>query len=174
MFLSQQGIIKRKELEENYRKLEKRLAGKRGEFVLLSYRAKIPFKYTMRHTVYRYASCYRLGVLEGEELVWKKAEDSLSTPPITLPIPRYLKGEIMFIRPGDNVGKVVKKNIFAHSHCYENPPSLQALMQKEQGSIVIGDEEVKEWFKKHSMEELFKPAAAALSKLILEPTDDTV
>jgi len=152
------------------KKIEERLAGKRGEFVLLSFDAEIRFKYTWIGDEYRHASCYRIGVLEGEKLMWN-GEDQLSAP--TLPISRYLKGEEGIFRPGDNIGGVVQKNIFAHGYCDEDPPPLHALMQNECGSIVIGDEAVKEWLQKRGMEELFKLAATALSKLILEPTDDT-
>ena len=152
------------------KKIEGQLEGKRGEFVLLSFCAKIPYKYTMVEVEYRDASCYRIGVLEGEKLM-RNDEDRLSMP--TLPISRYLKGEEGIFRPGDNIGGVVQKNIFAHGYCDEDPPPLHALMQNECGSIVIGDEAVKEWLQKRGMEELFKLAATALSKLILEPTDDT-
>ncbi|MBI2004740.1 hypothetical protein HYS79_01085 [Patescibacteria group bacterium] len=161
-------------LEEKYRELEGKLKGKRGEFVLLSYHAKIPFKHSMTGVEYRDASCFRLGVLEGEELVWKDGDGlSAMVSPVTFHISRYIKSEEGYIRPGDNLGGVVQKNIFARGYD-EGPPPLHALMRSEGGEIVIGDEAVKKWLEERGivMEALFVPAAAALSKLILEPTTE--
>ena len=163
------------ELEKKYRALEGLLAGKKGEFVLLSYDVNVPFKFSATSVECRHASFYRIGVLEGEGLAWMDKNDPFTSySPITLPVSRYLSGKESYFHSGDNTGGVSVRNIFAHAHNHEDPPSLHALMQGEAGgSVVIGDEEVRKWLKEHRMEALFEPAAAALSKLILEPTDGT-
>ena len=156
-------------VEKRYRLLQKRLVGKKGEFVLIPFATKVPHKHTFGEGYeYRDARCYRLGVLEAETLVWEKDVQ------ITLPISRYISGEEGFVSPSE-VHELHKENIFAHAFggFHEgDPPLLRELINGDCGYvIVIGDEAVRKWLKEQRMQGLFKSVADALSKLVLEPTD---
>lgn len=167
-----------KALEDKYRKLQAALTGKKGEFVLLSFHADIPWKFGGRSIETREAQCYRLGVLEGEELVWVENESSFLGPQISLFVSRYTQGETHIFFDSKDLKRpllVEKENIFTHgfSSASSYPPLLHQLLGGEwQESIIIGDRAVKAWLKKKCMSGLYKPAADALSKLILEPTEN--
>jgi hypothetical protein len=165
--------------EERYRSVETQLKGKKGEFVLLSFNAQVAFRFhgTGRDT--RNAQCFRLGVLEGDELVLKKGLMGTMVP--TLPIPRYVYGETTFLAVEDDVKRleVEEKEFFDHAFHDMNPPRLTDILYIGrdgsdwtgwQETVIIGDEAVKKWLKEHAMPGLYKPAADLLSKLILEPT----
>lgn len=159
-------------IEQKYRSTEARLIGKKGEFVLISYKTQIRTRHTFgRGWEYRGAKWFRLGVLEGEQLVWNPKVF------ITLPVSRYVGAESSAYF-GDTIlalsRDVQKENIFALHDIDDSPPLLIEQVQEQHGPIVefvIGDADVRGWLKEHLMEDLFKLAAGALSKLILEPTE---
>jgi hypothetical protein len=160
------------EIEQKCRDFESQLKGKKGEFALLSWGAKIR-KYGPTDG-YRTVDFYRLGVLEGEELVWHNELH------VTLPITQHIGGEERSTLHGMEVFSLQKSNIFAQYgehprvllvHLLSQikiPPPWLAFSSLQ---ILIGDEAVKTWLKNTGMESLFKPAADVLSKLILEPTE---
>lgn len=164
-----QGMI------EKYAALEAQLEGRRGEFVLISFDTSVPFKHTMTHTEDRHASCYRIGVLEDEHL---KIGESFGMKIITFPVSRYIYGEKSILMNEKNLPHTLPIEIgdlFEHYFHGMNPPLLSELLQEvdeELRGIFIGDDAVKGWLKRHLMPGLFKPAADALSKLILEPTTE--
>lgn len=162
------------ELEAHYRVLQEELRGKKSEFVLLSFVADIQTKYTMRGRESERRNWYRLGVLQEERLRWDTSEKFSAG--ITLPISQYIEGEQEALWDGDSAFKrrikVEKRNIFAQSYGDADPPSLVALIQGAwRTTICIGDGPVKRWLEERAMLPLYKPAAAALSKLILEATE---
>lgn len=165
--------------EERYATLEARLKGKGGEFILIFFEARIAMRYHGMGMDERLAVLYRLGVLEGEELLLK---DGLSgtfidhaTPRFTLPVSRYIGGEAeVKVGVGERDVVIVPQNIFARDSVphYKNPCFLDDFLKSnsDQFGIVVGDEAVREWLEnKHYMIGLFKSAADVLSKLILEP-----
>lgn len=172
-------------LEEKYRELEDTLQGKKGEFVLISWQ-KMVRAYGPRDDM-RSVSLYRLGVLEDEKVIPCIAKDlgpfTLHGSVLTLPISRFVAGDLDTapFRGARQKTDAQKKNIFAQVSSDSDPPFLGLHVLQEVRphprvapstlEIIVGDEPVKEWLRKHLMEGLYKPAAYALSKLILEPTE---
>jgi hypothetical protein len=160
--------------EERYAALNALLKGKKGEFVLIAYNAKIPTRYGGDGIDHRQVSWYRLGILEEESL---RAADGglMSGQAVTLPVVQYIYGEVEVILDRKDIRRalsVQKGELFQHAFGSPNPPALRTLLFAEQGDhIAIGDEAVREWLRKRAMQGLYKPAADALSKLILEPTE---
>lgn len=163
------------------RELEGGLKGKKGEFVFMRFSDDIPYKHTFGQGYEsRTQSLYRLGVLEGEKLKLAGEQDDYSVRgQLVLPVSRYIGGleEVFFPKRKPKL-EIKERNIFAHGHggfghdgCPPLLTKIEMLSDEAQEGILIGDEPVKKWLKAHAMVGLYKPAADALSKLILEPTD---
>ena len=75
-----------------YRELRERLKGKKGEFVMILYHAKVRFRYGGRSSDsdYRHETHFRIGFLAGEELRLGTALGG--SPVITLPVDCYRQG----------------------------------------------------------------------------------
>lgn len=172
------------ELFEKYRAFEERLIGKRGEFVLVLYDADtVNIRYLdgpraafSPHSLYESnnkAPFYRLGILDGEELVIPKIRNSLGLVGLALPVSRYVHGWVGLLVDKKDAGvEVIEENILDQwGSDYKLHPLCTYLDHPEllERTIIIGDEKVRVWLKEHCMEALFKPAADALGKLILEP-----
>lgn len=183
------------ELEPAYRALEQELKGHKGEFVLLAYSHEVRMPGGIfRSESYRTARYFRLAVLEGETFGtarvqgWFKEHD---VDNFCIPISRYIEGEV---EPYPTAKKleVVKDGLFAQwrQEGREPPPVFSTFMLERAGlwsgsetrfnnrhlyahdvELVVGDKAVQAWLAKVAMADIYKPAAAALSKLILEPTE---
>ncbi|HVZ75697.1 MAG TPA: hypothetical protein VG934_00250 [Candidatus Paceibacterota bacterium] len=185
--------------EDSARAFERELAGKKGEFVLLHFQASTPFRHALTETTYHSNDYVRMGVLAGEHLIGAMGVGILaSTEQITLPVHQYIQvAQIMMFEAEGIQVKPEKGNIFA-AHWIQNahPPELEKYLyakrtekagalglpslfgpghvdrrESRMREIVIGDELITKWLKEHHMMGLYKSAAIALSKLILEPTE---
>ena len=155
-----------------YRELEGMLKGKKGEFILLSFHAQIPFKHTMTSVECRDARCYRLGVLTDESLVWAGERGPLGYYSITIPVSQFIYGEGYLAPP--NLPPQ-KGDLFAQMHRHADPHALSLMMEEGYGwkeVLIIGNDAVKKWLNSHIMPELYKVAADALGMLELEPTEE--
>ncbi|HWB34256.1 MAG TPA: hypothetical protein VG753_02990 [Candidatus Paceibacterota bacterium] len=163
------------ELETIYRQLDAELIGRRGEFVLLSYIVK-ERAYGIRDDM-RSVDYYRLGVLEGEELIYR---EGIGT---TLPISRYLMGpkvvvfESTQLKTREDLEKVhwveKKGNIFENQLLF-GPPSLDrhlisqlpeapAALRPSNLLITVGDEAVETFLKNIAMQGFLPLAKNLLS-----------
>lgn len=158
------------EAEEKYREFEKRLAGKQGEFVLVAYSGERNKRHIFGKGWEREsAEFFRLGVLEGEELVCRNAPVY-----ITLPTSRYIQDQNTFFPKGAELGRLLtikQGDLFVDPFFDESPPPLETFVRNPQAGLVLGDKAVENWLENHLMLGFYKPAADALSKLILEPTE---
>lgn len=161
-------------LVEAYRTFEKQLVGHTGEFVLISYQAEVPFRHHSRGVDTQLRDLFRLGVLEGEQLIWARTPGGNS---ITLPVPRYVSGN----------GELAVENIFSRRYSMDRGPGLLGahILRSVEGieapqeirssyihEILIGDEAVKEWVKKRPFkldQAAFEKAGQLLGKFDLEP-----
>lgn len=172
-----------------YRDINEQLAGRKGEFALLvySHEVSVPGGF-LREESYRAARYCRLGVLDDETLgttVAKGFYPQHDSVVFCLPVSRYIERET---EPYPTIGRleVIGGNLFDQRYMHRDPPVFSTYMLekaglwKESGSrslhafdveLIVGDEATKAWLAKVAMESLYKPAAAALSKLILEQTD---
>lgn len=170
-------------LTEKYRLVDNVLKGKKGEFVLLSYPGKVVHRYHSHGRDYVDVHCYRLGVLEEEGIVFAGHyfHPSMSEyRSLSIPISRYVDGAVSYLLTSKDLKEslaVKAANIFALSITDCNPPSLlEFLIDKRADwsrTLVVGDVAVRKWLEKNHMPVLYKGAADALSKLVLEPTDET-
>lgn len=178
-----------------YRDLNDQLKGHKGEFILLAYTHEVRMPGGMfRQESYANVRHFRLGVLDDETFGttmvkgWFRREDG---PMFSLPVSRYIERET---EPYADIGRLelVEGNLFDQRHMHRDPPILSTYMLEKAGlwrgsetrfnsrhlyahdiELIIGDDAVKAWLEKVGMADLYKPAAATLSKLILEPTDAT-
>jgi len=157
-----------------YRAFEEKLKGKKGELFLLFFRYNITDEHYLPHG---WREFFRLGVLEGEDLIWNE-KDGLGKS-ISVPVSRYVYAN----RP------VVEANICSYGHSMDDPfktffgiyiLSKIEGMRIPQGlaedthveEIVVGDAEVSAWVAKHPFylpEELFASARQALGNFFLRP-----
>lgn len=166
--------------EANYRTFGKSLAGKKGEFALVIYEGQRVVGHDFgKGAMYAEAIFYRLGVLQSEELVL------LGTESISLPIPRYIGGEVTFIPSEPDIESQLSQrylrphpmNILAQADSFDTPPSLLKLAEyvpihgRMSSGLWVGDEAVRAQLENCGMPGLFEPAAAALGRLILTPTE---
>ncbi len=167
------------EAEEKYAALERQLAGKKGEFVLLFYHSQRDTRHIFgRGWEHESADYYRIGVLEGEKLIGVEETTFTNATLITLPVSRYIRDTPGIFLESDKVRRpleVREHDIFEREYHDPGPYPLGCWI-KGKGSrlseLVIGDEAVKEWLDKRHMSGLYKTAADALSKLVLEPTEE--
>lgn len=175
------GFEKFNEIVEAYREFEKRLAGRKGEYFLVAYTARVVTSYRLigPHE-YSEAHCFRLGVLDDVKLIWN--EDGSGIASISVPVSRYVYGN----RPP------VKENIFEQFSGPNPSPSLLGihvlgrakLLNAHPGSssedrsyieeIVVGDKEVAEWVVNNPLytgfdKTMLKMFGEALEKFDLEP-----
>ncbi len=184
MVIRMHGVEKLEELTAKYRTLEEQLKGKKGEFILIHYVIQMPHTFHSHGVDTFPHRMLRLAVLEGEEVVWTSSESVISNNGkiLTLPTSQYLQLEQSIYLHDDKLdGKLEteKGPLFDPFHLGggndTSPPYLGLEDFTERGfaeDLVIGDEAVQEWLTKNAMPGLYKPAAHALSKLILEPTTE--
>jgi len=180
-------------IEAAYREIHDKLAGHKGEFVLLAFdqEERIPGGF-FREESYRMATCYRLGVLGDDKLVLipSKRWDRHHSDQLGLPVTRFIEGEKEPF-PSISKPKVVEAELFDPQHQDRDPPSFTRYIEERSGlypasiiasmsargpmnvELVVGNAAVKEWLRKAAMDDIYKPAAHALSMLELEPTDAT-
>jgi hypothetical protein len=173
------------EIEAKYREWSKKLEGKKGEYVLISY-ARRERGWRDEN---RFEDHLRLGVLDGEGLIYGGLGGFGTGAVITVPVYRYIEvHKTMLIESGDIKSLELKReNIFAQSFILSTSPlpdeyfllgvkryddrrhiSRPSHIAKD---FVIGDEAVKEWLEKAHMSLLLTQAGKVLSRLELEPTD---
>ena len=158
------------EITEQYRLLQNRLAGKRGEFVLIRYHAEVRERFgrDIRSSDFRHEQRFRIGILQNEKLRLTEG-----TQNITLPIDQYLPGVWQSGAWSVSAEKQPVKNDFFHWAMEDDPPALAKYMTEEHlaGDFFIGDEAVLAELKKNRDEKFFNTAAERLGRLILEPTE---
>lgn len=185
MVIRHHGFENFNKIVEAYRDFEKRLAGRKGEYFLVVYTARVVFMHRMiGENEYRDEHCFRLGVLDGDTLIWHEDSGPLKVGMISVPVSRYVWGN----------HPPAKENIFVQHHGSSDPSpplfgecvlgplgllSHHAFGSFEERSrlneIVIGDKEVEEWIAKHPFHVGFgakntlKDAARALEKFDLVP-----
>jgi len=156
------------------RELESVLKGKKGQFVLLHFDAKVPDRHTFgRGYSHRSEECYRLGVLEGEELDIVKNKSSFYPEQLSVMVSKYIQGTPFPMLNQDLVDlnlKVQDGNIFERKHGGfhpGNPKVLVELLQHNdwQRVIVVGDDAVGSWLHQKTMKSLFTAAGIALGKI---------
>lgn len=163
---------------EAHCEFEKRLAGHKGEFVLVSYK----FDVQDEHVIPRgWRDCWRFGVLEGEQLIETSLSRTLSFEEISIPVSRYIYGD----RP------VVDENIFHQHYGYSDPsPTMlglyilkgiplikwpESIGDSRITELVIGDDAFEEWRKKNPRQvkdDFLAKAKSVLRKFDLEPMDE--
>lgn len=182
MVVRHHGFENFNKIVEAYRDFEKQLAGRKGQYFLVAYTAKVTTVHRMvGPNEYSDAHCFRLGVLDSEKLIWH--EEGSHVASISVPVSRYVYGN----------HSPAKENIFEQSYGGPNPsPPLlgvyilgKAKLLRDATSynfedrsvieeIVLGDKEVKEWIPKHPLyvgfdKALLNKFAMALEKFDLEP-----
>jgi hypothetical protein len=156
-----------------YQALERRLFGKKGEFVLIGYDALVRRRFggqTLESDFER-EEHFRIGLLADDKL--GLFEDPSYTI-LTLPIDKFLLGQW----PQSFMYKVVaedtvyKKDFFEWTSVEEQPPRLWDYLTNEnlEKNLYIGDEAVKAALKSVECESFFAEAAGRLGRLVLQPT----
>ncbi|MBI5003758.1 hypothetical protein HZC00_01555 [Candidatus Kaiserbacteria bacterium] len=165
-------------LTAKYRAIDEALKGKKGEFVLVTFPGRRLVKHVfIGESEYAHVTYYRLGVLKNEGVTCPPRYRTSDQVAPTIDVSRYVEGEVGLLMKGDlsRPLSVVEENIFREFYSDHDPRPLYIILQEEgswEDKIIIGDDAVKQWLDEVYMPGLYKPAADALSKLILEPTDD--
>ena len=175
-------------LRKKYADLEARLAGRKGEFILIEFTSSVMHRHVFgKGRENRDQNFFRIGVLEGEALVFCKLGYGGRNEESALPVSRFITRPVgHFSRKEPRLLEVTAGNIFADVFVPgygndSNPPSLRVhfappsphefFVRHKNLEIVIGDADVQNWSKAQLMEDFYRAAADSLSKLILTPTE---
>lgn len=159
------------EITAQYRQLQDRLVGKKGEFVLIRYHSEVRQRFggEVRSSDFRHEMHFRIGVLQTEQLCLTTISHL-----VTLPIPQYLQG-VWGIGARSVVadGKPSPGTFFECIDSEDQPPPLAHYMTEAHlaGDLLIGDDAVRAELVKNRDGEFFNVAAERLGRLILQPTD---
>ena len=157
-----------------YRELQKRLKGKRGDFVMIRYHIIVrQHGGKSSESGYRHETRFRVGLLAGEEL-------RLGTSTvILLPIDRYRQGHwppshVYDISFENEHPSVPPQKDFFEWHRYDVPPNLLQYLLEEHlaPDLIVGDEAFRAELKKVGREKFFNIVAEVLGRLIREPTGE--
>ncbi len=159
-----------------YRGLQARLKGKKGDFVMIRYYAKVRFRFSeiSSSSDYRHETHFRVGLLAGEELRLGTALGGGLV--VTLPVDRRRQGSwpdsrIYGVHLEEEYPNVPPQKEFFEWRDDHPPSLLEYLTNEHLGShLIIGDAAFHSELKKIDCEDFFKVAAEALGRLILEPT----
>lgn len=159
------------ELADKFRELDAELKSKTGEFVLVTFETK--FMTTHRQIGkcdFENRTMFRIAILTGDTLIWnEKGLDGY----VTVPTKRYTTGEVatIFSKPVPRPA-VSDGDLFACAYIDDPKPlGMLVLEDRWRAHLFIGDDAVRAFLAEKRMLPLFRTAAEALGRLVLQPLD---
>ena len=173
-----------RDLEDRYARFEASLAGKKGQLFVVTYLTTALYPMLRSDRMDGNEVHSRVGLLDGDELVWEPSNGIRTGGEYTVPVGKYIQGGP--VRSGWNPysqkPEIVAGDIFEWAKG-ENVEPFSARMtyspdsdittgSRWPGEMIVGDSAVKAWLQKYarnSTEKLFNAALTALGVLVLEP-----